>query len=248
MDYIFNKMSNVDLLKYEIIDLMTLKIFCMEEELTPIDIIENVNIKGFKDIEHIYFRDVNKENFEIILMAIESEGEKDLYTRARPPFLIRISKNTIEYIVSPINNLEKSKDIIENLSATGDILNISIFRLDKKEKTLTFDMKMGFKLFQELDIQKFRNFFKKINNSCNEIKNAKLEVKGLGISSEDSNFIYNIDFSEEINNKDEKKKIELLVEFKEVIDKITFADICIQKYVKRHIIKINEILNNLIGE
>ena len=109
-------------------------------------------------------------------------------------------------------------------------------------------MKMGFKLFQELDIQKFRNLFKKINNSCNEIKNTKLEVKGLAISSKDSNISYNIDFNEELNEKDEKTNIECLVEFKEVIDKITFADIRIQKYVKEHIIEINKILNKLLGE
>ncbi len=241
-------MSEENLLKIERINIFALEIQSIDEDIDPLNIIKNINIKSFKNIENIYFRKINTKKFEIILAAKEIEIEKESYESKRPCFLITIDKKSLKYFTAPMNIKMDFREILENLSAEGDVLNITIFRLDKKEKKIKFNTEMGFKFQDESDINKFNKFFTKINNRCNEIKNAKFKVEGLSLKFESDNLKYHMGFSEEFDKKDRKKTIELSIEFDEIIDKINFAEISIEKYIKRHIKKLNEILNKLLGE
>ncbi|KKM06968.1 hypothetical protein LCGC14_1738670 [marine sediment metagenome] len=235
-------MTENNLIKFERINYLNFTFFPIGEIIDPIAIMENINLKSLNHIENIYLLNLNSEKFELILLSKGREDDGEI--RKRPTFIINMNKERVEFL-APLKKKESNfKEIIEKLSAEADTINITLFRLDKEKKNIRIVIRMSFEL-SILDFEKVKTILKRVNEGCKEIQDSNLYINGISLLYKDNHTNYTVEVEE--MKKDKEKSPDIMIYIEETREELTYGEISIEQFIKKHITNLNSIITNIIG-
>ncbi|MHA1336862.1 MAG: hypothetical protein ACTSPW_14180 [Promethearchaeota archaeon] len=240
-------MSQNPLLSFENIKSLMISLNIKTPVIKIKDFFQNVNLDGFKYVNEINLKNINKDNCKITLFGedLNNNYEENI---SGPTFIINLRNNIFEFI-GPPPYIETSYDnIIEKINTESNFIFMNFYKIYSEFLNFDIDIRILFEINEKEICEKINLFYEDLNSKYKRFDTINGKLEGITINLSKDNCYCNAEITKKIKDFEELKFVYVII--LDIIDgdkKIKLCDFEIKKYLIDLIIGFNNKLNKLIG-